>query len=162
MPTIAHYDKAIDSLNGVIQIAKNEMLQQGLYISEVRDEKLAEQGAICGGRNACLVGSLWLGYGIKPVGDALFPELPGTDDDERRKFIRNRPGLRLALDALNEEAIKEGGPVPADGYFSDAAEHYFERTLKNRPQPVVKAEVIKLAQRAKRKLQKQRRDAIAA
>lgn len=100
--------KALKALDGMLEIERNEMLVRGEYISVEIDDELAERGAICGGHRACLVGSLWLGYGVKPEKGTFcwgeeFYKLPGTEDG-RAAFLSRRPGLKVAYDALNDAA----------------------------------------------------------
>lgn len=100
---------ALNALDGVTQITKNEMLKRGDYLTAVVDEKLAAEGAICGGRRACLIGSAYVGAGIKMrAGENQFwgRRLPGVDPDDRAEFTARRPGLRLALDALDVAATE--------------------------------------------------------
>lgn len=93
-------------LSNMRQIAKNEMLARGVYLSdEVVNPDLADQGAICGGHQACAVGSMYLAGGQRPKRDDTFLwTLEGVDYDERADFLRHRPVLRGAYDALNEAA----------------------------------------------------------
>jgi hypothetical protein len=99
-------DEAIRALDGMAQIIRNEMLTHGSYVSsEVVNEELAKQGAICGGHEACAIGSLWIGGGVKinasRYGGAI---LPGVEEEERQQFLRNRDGLRVAYHELNAAA----------------------------------------------------------
>lgn len=107
-PAASTKRKALTALDGVTQITKNEMLKRGDYLSVVVDQKLAAEGAICGGRRACLIGSAYVGAGIKvnTDGEVWGRKLPGVDPDERADFTARRPGLRLALDALDVAAGK--------------------------------------------------------
>lgn len=93
--------KALDTCDGVIEIAKNEMLIPGEYIStDIVDPGLKAKGAVCGGHHACLVGSEYLAYGVR----INAKDFPGFSWYLRKEFMRNRPGLRLAYDAINEAA----------------------------------------------------------
>jgi hypothetical protein len=76
-------DDAIKILDGIEEIARNQMLVRGLYITdEVVRPDLAEAHSICGGRQACMVGSMWIAAGFvswQEGGDnCLIPELPGV------------------------------------------------------------------------------------
>lgn len=100
---------------GMEQIVRNEMLIRGVYITEyVANPALAESGAICGGHQACMVGSMWLAAGIKPRwfdedGYRYF-ELPGTSvGDMRQNFLEAHPALKLAYDTMN--SLSERFPV---------------------------------------------------
>jgi hypothetical protein len=94
--------KALDALNGMAQIVKNEMLVRNQYATaHVVNPELA--GSLCGGYKYCAIGSLWVGYGVK-VDGARRGVLPGVQDYERGEFFRTRPGLSLAYDALNASA----------------------------------------------------------
>lgn len=115
MPAQSTIEKAVRALDNMKVIVKNDMLEQGVYLTEeVVDPKLAERGAVCGGHKACAVGSLWLGYGIKMQGPKDERILPGVyvntygseDLVDRDTFLKSRPGLKLAYDALNEAADK--------------------------------------------------------
>lgn len=97
--------KALNTLNGMAEIARSDMMKPGSYVS---DKLLVPQRAkaICGGHHACAIGSLWLGGGVKMVtdkwGDA---ELPGVSDGViREQFLAPRHGLRTAYNALNDAA----------------------------------------------------------
>lgn len=119
MPSEKTRAKAIDSLEGMKEIVKAEMLIRSHYVDpEHVDQERKEAGAICGGHKACAIGSLWLAYGIKPdyqpppttlSGKGTWT-LPGTDElfsvkgQRRAEFLRNRPGLKLALNALDDAA----------------------------------------------------------
>lgn len=93
--------KALDTCDGVIEIAKNEMLVQGDYVSStIMNHELKAKGSVCGGRQACLVGSEYLAYGVRMFAE----DFPGFSYHTREDFMRNRPGLRLAYRAINEAA----------------------------------------------------------
>lgn len=96
--------KAIETLDRMRQIVKNDMLTRGEYVTQkVVDKKLAEEGAVCRGRKACAIGSLWLAYGVELENDwGTHMSLPGTE--EPAYYARNRPALKAALNALNAEA----------------------------------------------------------
>jgi hypothetical protein len=104
-----HVERAIRNIDGIIEIAKNEQLRNGDYIFSYINKELRDQGAICGGHAACLVGSLYISHGIKPIVSrgaaySTFFRLPGVQTVERQKFMRNRPGLKLAYKYINEAA----------------------------------------------------------
>lgn len=180
MPSGSTYEKALETLDNMRQIVKNEQLKRGEYVSQEKDDELAAQGAICGGHKACLLGTTWLGYGIKPIiqmGHYYGPEveLPGIEDEETRAiFLKRRPALKLVYETLNELADaklpeKKRGEfrdnewdeeknryIYSQRRFASQAEEFFEVTLKNKPQRVVRKEILALIQQAKRKI---RRDA---
>lgn len=114
MPAESTKEKALKALDGMAEVVKNEMLVHNTYVSDtVVDPVLAEKGAICHGHAACAIGSLWLGARVRMELDCecqgiKYWEMPGTAPSEREEFVARRPGLRLALDALNEEAHKYG------------------------------------------------------
>ena len=95
--------EAVTILDGMESIARNEMLTRGVYVTDdIVSPQLAEQGAICGGRQACMVGSMWLAAGVKLELDEVgFPRLPGVTLGERQEFLAERPELAMAYDAMN-------------------------------------------------------------
>lgn len=127
-------DKALATLNGMAEIVRNEMVRRGVYVTaEIVNPDLREQGAICGGRQACAIGSAYLAAGVRPKRDEDdYLVLPGVEQRERDDFLRHRPGLRVALAALNEEAeayIKRNKLeefLARDSYYHDAIEALFE------------------------------------
>lgn len=165
MATEAEKSHAIATCDGVITITKREMLQQGVYVSHnICDPKLADEGAICGGRKACLVGSIFLANGhtyhefmrAASGGSPYVGHLPSWFQTGRWEFMADKPSLSLAYDAFNEaawEAIErdhaeldiEAEFPPIEGW----AEYFFEVVLEDESQEVIQAEVIALANRAK-------------
>jgi hypothetical protein len=149
-------EKALATCDGVIEIAKNEMLVRGNYITGIVDDKLKQQGAICGGRQACLVGSLYLAHGVPEMFGPFF----SFSASKRENHMRYRPALRLAYYAINEAAhrrMKVTNPdklarltrrygVPDEGW----GEFFFETFLRSRPNAVVLAEVVQVIRSAKR------------
>jgi hypothetical protein len=126
--------EALKILDGVEEMAKAEMIAARAYVTLVWDRERAEAGAICGGRKACAVGSLWLAAGVKVRMDE---RLPGVEAGQpRRSFLRRRPALRLAYEALNTAAerrahrLEEGERVEFafDAPRYGAAEALLERT----------------------------------
>ncbi len=104
-PSEKTINAALETLDNVISIAKREMMVQGTYISDgVVDEKLARKGAICGGHQACFVGSLYLGAKI-PIKKMLDPQF-GFEWSSRRDIMKNRPALRMAYEAANDAAFQ--------------------------------------------------------
>lgn len=168
MPTQGTIEKAVKALDNMKEIVKNDMLEQGVYITEsVVDQRLAEQGAICGGRKACAIGSLYIGYGIRPDIEDGYAKLPGVDDtryywtggpnkpSERESFLKTRPGLRLAYDALNDAAdkfvekrddIDEGD---LDDTFTASIEALFEGTYGEK---VHRKDMLQIINNAKRSI----------
>lgn len=120
-------DKALDTCDGVIEIAKSEMLTHGFYVSDVVNLKRKKAGAICGGRQACLVGSEYLAYGVK-INDEAFP---GFSSYYRKDFMRNRPGLRIAYAAINEAARRyalKGWREYVEEEFANTADQWDDPT----------------------------------
>lgn len=96
-------EKAIKVLDRMSTVVKNDMLTRGEYVTQsVISKKLAEEGAICQGRKACAIGSLWLAYGVRIKGKNGSLVLPGAESASR--YATHRPALKLALNALNAEA----------------------------------------------------------
>lgn len=122
-------------LDGIIEIAENEMVRFGVYVSRgVVSRALADSGAVCGGRVACLVGAAYLAGGGRPDqavdDDGAVRSATWTFSNERRG-----PDLELyggahvaaALRALDRVAIGRVGWLK--DYEEDcglAAENYFE------------------------------------
>lgn len=161
-------DDALRTLDGIRQITKNEMLIHGEYVTDnVRNKKLAAEGAVCGGRKACLVGSAYIAYGVPLQITEHYDywrektvervELPGIGDKRNRAgFRRYRPGLRLAMEALNDAAERKLATLSErrqrairenvdDGIYPDLAESLFE-TGKG----LNREDVLKLVTQAKR------------
>lgn len=127
--------KAIADLKGMRQIVDNEQLVRGNYIDNAVNKKLEAAGAICGGRKACLIGSLWMGSGIKAE---FHPErgaiLPFVYEGTRHFMFNTYPDMELAYDALNIEAEKFSGRIKdytfEPGRYRSAAEDLFEHTFE--------------------------------
>lgn len=172
-PTLADYDKAIDTLDGTISIARNEMLAHAGYISpSIVNSELAKQGSVCRGHQACLIGSMWLAGGVRRTGSRFRGyDLPSVSQgSERDRFLARRPGLLLAYDATNaaaERYMKRTGIKPGNTItgFLAPAEHLFEEGLLStagkrqmgvahgRPsESAVRKEMIKVLRGAKRSL----------
>ena len=104
-------NQAIAILDNMREIVRNDMLLRGQYLTDhVARPDLKEQGAVCGGHQACAVGSLYLAGGVKPRryrdhwGEYVY-ELPGVEAGHaRRRYLRRKPALRAAYDALNAAA----------------------------------------------------------
>lgn len=159
-------EKALDTCDGVIEITKNEMLIHGDYVTAcIRNHDLKEKGSICGGRQACLVGSEFLAYGVRVFSDTF----PGFHPRRRKAVMRNRPGLRIAYEAINEAARRyalKGWPeyvaqelrefsdqwedetTPDEGW----GEWFFEDlcSYNNVPTDEIREHVIKIVRNAKR------------
>lgn len=60
--------EAVAILDRMLEVVDNDMLARVGYVSStiVRPD-LAEQGAVCGGHNACAIGSLYLAAGVQPL-----------------------------------------------------------------------------------------------
>lgn len=109
MPSARTIQGAIKALDGFAQVVKNEQIVHGIYVAdEVERPDLAEAGAICGGRRACAVGSLWIGAGVPiQVGESewgISTDLEGVHAEDRPAFLARRPALRLAYETLNATA----------------------------------------------------------
>lgn len=147
-----HKQKALDALDGMAQIVKNEMLVRGEYLtSEVVNESLAAKGAICGGHKACAIGSLWLGYGVKMEGMPGLRELPGTDEEERKAFTRTRPALRAALNHLNAAAaaFAEKNSITLTKSWDDPIEGLFEGYYGRK---IDRTDLLRVVNNAKRRV----------
>lgn len=97
--------EAVKIFEGMEQIIRNEMLVRGVYITEeVVDPALAKSGAICGGHQACMVGSMWIAADVRMErDDEGFLDLPGVAAGRvRNEFLAERPALRLAYETMNE------------------------------------------------------------
>jgi hypothetical protein len=155
-PTQATKDKAIQALDGMREIVRHEMLTTGTYIEEeISNPRLAKSGAICGGHKHCAIGSLWVGAGIKPVKQDTCNFLPGADEVSRPNFLKHRPGLKLAYNALNEAASdfmenKEIWPGPART-FDAAIERLFEGCWDD-GETLTKRDLLGIIAAAKRKV----------
>lgn len=164
--------KAISTCDGVIRIANNEMLQQGVYVSrDIVNPALEREGSICGGRNACLVGSIYLAHGV-PFKDMDHEgHIPSFFAYGRESYMADKPALRLAYDAFNQAAFdtleREYSDVipyvqewdedsecylctdvpdePSEGW----GEWFFEKALEGQEDSFIQQEVIRVANRAK-------------
>lgn len=143
--------KALKTLDGMVEITKNEMLARGVYFSDqVVRRDLAESGALCGGRRACLIGSAWVAYGVKLDKEAV---LPGTDEDERHQFLRNRPALNAVYKALNNAAQRkfDRDPDLVERDHESAAEALFEGNYGER---INRTDILRLIASARREIVK--------
>lgn len=137
------YEHALRAIDGVVELAELGVLVREDYLTpEPVYRDLAEMGAIGGGHGACLLGSLWLGYGEKPlwVDKRSCWDLPGIGDagdrgGVREEFLRDRPGLRIALQALDGAAGRYLGrefginPTSKPTDYCSTAEWLFEYVL---------------------------------
>lgn len=97
-------EQALKNLDNMQEIVEGEMLIRGSYISP-KIQVPEREGAICGGRRACALGSLYLAAGIDPVLDDLgYSDLDNTAPSERYLEFQERPYLGLAYDAMNKAA----------------------------------------------------------
>ncbi len=111
-------DDAIKILDGIEEISRNQMLVRGTYITDVVDQDLAAAHSICGGRQACMVGSMWIAAGVWIMHNGEM-ELPGVtihkmpngsgivysdypNMNMREIVLTTRPDLKLAYDTMNE------------------------------------------------------------
>lgn len=152
-------DKALAVLDGVVTISGNEMLIHGTYVSGVTRPDLAAKGSICGGRQACLIGSVALA--ATPTGGhhrELLHALKGYSGARGLK-----PFERLAIDALDDEAtaILRGKRQTAkvrDAFDWDhVSEGYFERYLYGLKKPATHVEIVRLVEGARARVLEQAR-----
>jgi hypothetical protein len=143
--------KALSTLDGMREIVRNEMLTRGVYLTDVEEPDLAKSGALCGGRRACLLGSAWIAYGIKP--DEKWDELPGVDEGERSGFLRHRPALKAVYDALNLAAERKLARDPGlcRAKFDSPAEALFEGNYRT---GLDRGDVLRLIASARREIVK--------
>ncbi len=135
--TEADRTEALAILDRFQQIVGNEALVRGAYVTPVVAPSRINK--VCGGRNACAIGSLWLAAGVAPVFKYSTWELPGTLTG-RAEFLENQPAaLRLAYGVLNEAAefyaVQSGihwCEVEDEGeMYEDSLENLFETGLRN-------------------------------
>lgn len=124
---LPYQHKALDTCDGVIEIAKNEMLVRGTYLTGILKPDMAREGSICGGRKACLVGSMYLAHGVR--GDI---EDMSMSFDSRKAEMRNRPGLRLAYQAINEAALRRAEKINAEVVRRERRKNHRD-TYRTRP-----------------------------
>lgn len=145
-------ESALDALEGMRQIVRREMLIAGCYIDdEISNARLARSEAICGGRKHCAIGSLWAGYGVKPKWRNGYLYLAGVERDIRNRFTKTRPGLRVALDALNAAAnqFAEKNGIRIYGIYNDSIEDLFEGHYGNK---LTKRDLLNIISTAKRNI----------
>lgn len=154
--------KALSVCDGVIEVAENDMLAKGQYVfEEVSNPRLRARGSICGGHQACIVGSMFLAHGDLPEYDEVdhTPIMWGGIFSKRRdEWLSERPGLALAYRAINRAAkttIDEyysewSDRDPNVGPYKGWGEYFFERVLEGEDRENVASEVIGVANLAKR------------
>lgn len=180
MPSEKNKQKAIDALEGMRLIVKREMLVRGEYVTDdIKNPKLAEEGALCQGRQYCAIGSLWIGGGVKLhlgeylgwageylgwAGEVAYfeAELPGVFESARPDFLRRRPGLKLAYESLNAAAadwikkydLDKVVNHPNKEEYKAEIEALFENGHKSRKEGanLGRPELLKLITAAKRKV----------
>lgn len=135
--------RALKVCDGVIAIAHNEMLIHGTYVTQgVVNEELKKKGSVCGGRAACLVGSMFIAHGdmpAKPKKSEGARVWDGIFSDNRDDWINQRPALKLAYQAFNTAAknivdaehSEWSNSNPSAGPYKDWAEFYFEEIIGN-------------------------------
>ena len=134
-PSSADRERALGVLAGMREIAEAEMMVRGLYL---HPQATANGPAICGGHQACAVGSLWLAAGAQRVVAGSWT-LPGILLGERNEHLAGDHGLALAFAAANEAAaefLDAHQPEREEAYvltgvagstdFEDALEALFE------------------------------------
>lgn len=134
---------ALQALDGIIEIAKNDMLRQGVYLTdEVKNQELKKAGAVCGGKQACLYGSLWVSAGYRRVGSDRL--LYGVASKKRERYMKDKPALKIASDALEQAAkrrivqldreSRDDIEYMAEMHFNNSfAEAYFESDVVRLP-----------------------------
>ena len=158
--------QALDILDGVVEIAEHGQLIHSEYLS-YESARPALAGAICGGHQACLIGSLAIAarpinkHGTRPALEliAILRESAYAPDSEQA--LQRRPGLKLALEALNATAearlLQQAGRSrlaraalhqAADG--ENVCESYFETYLSGRTKVQTRVEIKSLVAVAKR------------
>lgn len=175
-------NKAIKTLNGVIQIARNEQLRRGVYISdEIVNERLAAKGAICGGHQACFVGSLFIAAkgSVTPLYDHGYVDEDIFSVSGRHDYMKNRPYMRLAYEAANEAAYDVWAKSPdkfreSETYIDHAffsreasphsgwAEALFEEGMGGFEYDDVRDVVIEVCNLAKKRIRKEYADVLKA
>lgn len=152
--------KALDALEGMRQIVDAEMLVHGQYFTDDVDPLKAAN--VCGGRKYCAIGSLWAGAGVPikrmvekdPDGDWDYLALPGVEQEDREGFLRRRPALRAAYNALNDAAfsyaLKHGltNKMRPKAEFEAPVEALFE----SRKVTIGRNELLEIIASAKRKV----------
>lgn len=132
--------QAIKILNGMKEVVENEQLIKGAYITEeVVNKDLAKAGAICGGHQACAIGSLWIGADtpresyFDHAGNEIITEVYGVDQGHIRDEFLDRPenaALKVAYDAINEATLqyveKHDLEGTMDTEFNAPVEAFFE------------------------------------
>lgn len=139
MPAESTKRKALETLDNMRLIVKRGRLKHEGYVSEIVDEKLHQSGAICDGRNYCMLGTAWVAYGVKLTADSWEDDLPGVSQGFRRDdFLAHRPGLKLVYDALNQAARVRLDRLGYGRYrederisFKSEAEAYFENVMSD-------------------------------
>lgn len=133
---------AIKILDGIEEIARRDMLIRGTYITPVLNEELAAAGTICGGRQACMLGSMWIaaGFTVMEKGEM---ELPGVTTDKlpeeykscgsvygRKEAAALKPDLDLAFHTMNEVCYDLGVEIYGSSWtgLGNAMEELFEAT----------------------------------
>lgn len=133
--------------DGMEEIVRAEMLTRHEYVTEV--VKPSRAGAVCGGRRACLVGTLWLAHApLDPGGYRVHAgRLVGAGEGPTRdRYLRDRPVLWHCYDALNGVAAEwlerlRGGQRSYTS-FEAPMEELFERHYAEN---AVRAEQVRLA-----------------
>jgi hypothetical protein len=169
--------EATEILGGIAFIATKERLVRGTYISEDVDPEF--KGSLCQGHRACLIGTTWLAakvpveWSYDSYDDENVPNLPYTGHG-RNRFVADKPGLALALRALDEAArryVKRNRASLSEAFLSDwesyqresaptfmdeeylgfghPAEALFENGLPGNDREI-QGEVVKLARAARR------------
>lgn len=156
--TLTKEQEALKALDGMEEIVRNEMVIRGTYATDdiVNSELL---DSICGGRQYCAIGSLWVGYGFKYDAEEGLIGV-GDDEYERNDFVDEHPGLRVALDALNARAQKymDKHEIAGASGFNDPIEALFEAqtydTETSTYSPVVsRKDLLKIIRKAKKTIE---------
>jgi hypothetical protein len=151
--------KVLEILENMRIIAKADMMEAGMYLSESVVNP-GRKHQICRGHKACAIGSLWLAGGVKikpTIPTSRFGEnweLPGVDEAGRDEFLRHRHSLRMAHDVLNEASVEymEKHKLTGSPDFSDPIESLFESDEFTDEERHIA--ILKIIAAAKRKVKK--------
>jgi hypothetical protein len=108
--------KALETLDHMARLVDEERLRTHMttYFAQHYDDEAqytvepnqTGPATICNGERVCLLGALWSAYGdarLVLIGSST-AVLDGVMTSEREAYLEERPALRAAFEALNEEA----------------------------------------------------------
>lgn len=144
--------QALKALDGMREIVNNEMLIHGQYVTEdVINPTMAD--SLCGGRQYCAIGALWVGAGVKVERRYGGVALPGAMYWQRSRFVAGRPALAAALDHLDAAAERyakrHGITVDEEAAIGESS---LEDLFEDGSVPVGRPELLKIIASAKRKI----------